>query len=129
MTTIKLLVLDENEEFLASLAQYTQRMPELEVLGGCLTDIESIGQIEHVPDVLFCASSILGSLSKEQRERIHTRWPDALLYRLTVFDESGYDESGDTGFDGSVPRSGIEKHLECIVEKVQAARIAAKDDT
>ncbi len=124
MSIIKLLVFDENTEFRASLEQYTHSLPEIDYRG-VASDVE--GAIEKYaqwgPDIILYTSELVTGLGLDQFSALRRAWPDVLCYRLTVFDESVYDEfATGQGFDGSLPRAEIEEHLERIFELVKDAR-------
>lgn len=121
MSKIKLLVLDENTEFRAPLEQYTLTVPALEFLGVSTNIKETIAAKEiEVPDLVLIASALIKSVGEESLNELRSRWPHARFYRLTVFDDSGYDKYDYVkGFDGSVPRSQIENHLSRIVQAFQ----------
>lgn len=126
MSTIKLLVFDENAEFRASLEQYTLSLSNVEYKG-VATNLEHA--VEHLsdwhPDVILYSSELVKTLGIDQFKAIRTRWPDACCLRLTVFDESIYDEfAASQGFTGSVPRAEIEHHLEPVFKKIAERRQA-----
>ena len=124
MTIIKVLVLDENTEFLSSLQQYAQGVSNIDVLDVTTDVINVVDQYEgEDPDVIFYSSGLIKSLDVETFGKVKSRWPEALCYRLTLFDESFYDEyAHDKGFEGSVPRSRIEHHLDRVVAAVKASK-------
>ncbi len=124
MSKIKILVLDENAEFRASLEQYTYTVPEIHFLG-VRTDVEDIikNAEEEVPDLVLYASALIAANGESQLMELRDKWPRALYYRLTVFDDSGLDDFDYVkGFDGSVSRSNIDEHLTAIIETFQCSK-------
>lgn len=118
------MVLDENAEFLESLQQYAQIIPEVRVLD-VTTNVSKVVELYKGddPDVIFYASGLIKALGPDTFNEMKAKWPEALFYRLTLFDESFYDEFAlNKGFEGSVPRSRIEHHFERVIDAVKASR-------
>ena len=118
MSKIKLLVLDENNEFHSPLEQYTRTVPAIKFLG-VRTNVKATIECNETesPDLVLYASALIKSSGEEPLGELRTKWPNARFYRLTVFDDSGYDKYDYVkGFDGSVPRSQIEDHLNAIIQ-------------
>lgn len=118
MSTIKLLVFDDNLQFRAPLEQHIKTVPAIELLG-VETDVSKVLQQTggKTPDLVLYASSLIKSGGTEPLHALRDKWPEALYYRLTVFDDTRLDEYDFVkGFDGSVSRSQIEAHLKAIVE-------------
>ncbi|MEM7082531.1 MAG: hypothetical protein AAF465_07330 [Pseudomonadota bacterium] len=132
MTTIRLLVVDENDHFLLPLTHFAHTLPALE-LTGVLTNIDELTDFDgESPDIVLMASALLKQDGVEILRSLKARWPSTRCYRLTVFDESQYDENaGLRGLDGSMPRSEIERHLKAIVSQLQSgsSKTTQPDDT
>ena len=123
MSIIKLLVFDENTEFREPLEQYTQTVPAIRLLGVKTAVQDAIdGDDAEAPDLVLFATALVSAEGEGSLSELRNKWPEALFYRLTVFDDSGLDEYDYIeGFDGSVPRSNIEEHLTAIIETFKCA--------
>ena len=117
MSKIKLLVLDENDEFHAAFEQYTSTIPVIDFLGVRTNVVESIlAYTGEPPDIVLTASELIREHGDKLLEQTRAKWPSAKCYRLSVFDDSGYEEyASGGGYDGSVSRLQIEENLKEIL--------------
>ena len=113
MRKIKVLLVDDSEQFLQSATAFLSQCPSVEVIGTATSGKDAIKKVQELsPDLVLMDIAMPGMNGIEATQRIKAKPGGPKIIILTIHDDAEYRSAvKDAGADGFVRKSNLLTHL------------------
>ena len=113
MRKIKILLVDDSEQFLQSTTAFLSQCPSVEVIGTATSGKDAIKKVQELrPDLVLMDIAMPGMNGIEATQRIKAKPGGPKIIILTIHDDAEYRSAAkDAGADGFVRKSNLLTHL------------------
>lgn len=120
MDQIKVLLVDDSQEFVEVLKEYFFINPQFPVVGWAESGDSAIRKVQELqPDLVFMDIFMPGMNGLEATRQIKKLSHPPRIIMLTVFDDAEYRRaSADVGADGFICKTDIAKEMPIALEKL-----------
>lgn len=119
-----ILLVDDNDEFLAVAEEFIEASDDFRVTGKARNGFEALAMLEQArPDVLIVDISMPGMSGLEVTRKVKERWPGLPILILTLLDAEAHRQVAlEAGADAFVVKSTMDTDLIPLLQKLAAAR-------
>lgn len=123
MTSIRVLLADDNAEFRRVLAEFLNRMPHIQIVGEAANGQEAVDQVERCsPDLVLMDITMPLQNGLEATRIIKERWPSTKVLIATTHENSIYRlQAKEVKADGYVMKSDLKTTLESVLGVPQSS--------
>ncbi len=122
MSNVRVLVVDDNPDFLHSIQRFLQHLPGVLVAGTATNGEECLKQIPLVcPNIILLDLALPGIGSLETLKTIKEEHPDIHVIVVTLHNIGAYRKASlDAGADGFINKSELYENLPALIEATAA---------
>lgn len=130
MKSIRVLLVDDNHDFLEGVSAWLTRDPAFELAGVARSGGEALTQVEHLdPDVVLMDVAMPDVNGFEATRRIKSNPGAPLVILLTFHDsETARAEAMAAGADGFVPKAKVTEDLMRVIRSLLAQTAGRKQE-
>lgn len=130
MKSIRVLLVDDNHDFLEGVSAWLTRDPAFELAGVARSGGEALTQVEHLdPDVVLMDVAMPDVNGFEATRRIKSNPGAPLVILLTFHDsETARAEAMAAGADGFVPKTKVTEDLMRVIRSLLAQTAGRKQE-
>jgi CheY-like chemotaxis protein len=129
MMSLRVLLVDDNQEFLHSAQQVLAAHPELEVVGAATSGAQALEQVVVLlPDLILLDLAMPGINGLEAARRIKATTPAVRIIILTLHDDPYYQSAARAaGADGFVSKAVLGRQLFPVIASLFDTPLADPD--
>lgn len=112
MSRVRVLLVDDSPQFLASATQLLRADPRVNIVGCAMSGTDALQQLVRLqPDLVLMDISMTGMNGLETTRRVKVQAPHTRVVMLTLHDNAEYRAAAaDVGADGFVAKSDLFAH-------------------